>query len=294
MFYRRKLILGLFETFNGQLSKISLQKLLLLVTQKQKQPSYDFVPYKYGCYSFSAKADLNTMVKKGMLAESKEEFTKIDKQNYFSQLNPVDRSIIRDVHRDYGYMSPNALMLHTYINFPYWAINSVKADDILNEKFRQRVDKQRPKRDDVTLFTIGYEGISLEEYLNRLVKNDVKILIDVRNNPKSMKFGFSQTTLRRYCEALGIDYMHFPEVGIVSEKRQALESQADYDHLFEMYKNTTLLNTASSQESILKILRAHKRIALTCFEADICQCHRKHLAESIMSLPEWDYNLEHI
>jgi len=294
MFYRRKLILGLLETFEGQLSKISLQKLLLLITQRQKEPSYDFVPYKFGCYSFSAKADLNTMVKKGFLTESKDDFTKIDSENYLPQLKPFDQSIIRDVKKYYGHMSANALMLHTYINFPYWAIKSIKAKEILNERFMERVEKQKPVREDITLFTIGYEGISLEEYLNRLIKNDIKILVDVRNNPKSMKFGFSQSTLSRYCDALGIAYMHFPEVGIVSEKRQTLDSQVDYDKLFESYRNTTLLNTLPTQENILQLLRTHKRIALTCFEAEICQCHRKHLAESITFLPEWEYNLEHI
>jgi len=54
----------------------------------------------------------------------------------------------------------------------------------------------------MTLFTIGYEGISLEEYFNRLIKNDVKVLVDVRNNPLSMKFGFSKTQLKRFCEKL--------------------------------------------------------------------------------------------
>jgi hypothetical protein len=30
---------------------------------------------------------------------------------------------------------------------------------------------------------------------------------------------------------------------------------------------------------------------LTCFEANICQCHRKHLAEAIIQLPQWKYEL---
>lgn len=294
MFYRRKLIMGLLETFEGDLPKISLQKLLLLITLKQGDPAYDFVPYKFGCFSFSANADLNTMVKKGILSETKEQFTKVDDQNYFSQLKAADQKIIEEVKSLYGHMSPNGLMRHTYINFPYWAIKSTKAKEILNDTYLERIEKQKPVRNDTTLFTIGYEGISLEEYLNRLIRNDVKVLVDVRNNPKSMKFGFSQSTLRRYCEYLGIGYVHFPEVGIVSEKRQTLESQADYDRLFEGYKNTTLKSTTTTQQKILSLLKIQKRIALTCFEAEICQCHRKHLAESITSMPEWKFNLQHI
>ena len=48
------------------------------------------------------------------------------------------------------------------------------------------------------------------------------------------------------------------------------------------------------QEQILNLLQKNKRVALTCFEANICQCHRKHLAESIVSLPDWNYELKHI
>ncbi|WP_348602891.1 DUF488 family protein [Bartonella tribocorum] len=41
-------------------------------------------------------------------------------------------------------------------------------------------------------FTIGYEGKSLENYLNCLLENNIKILCDVRKNPISRKYGFSK------------------------------------------------------------------------------------------------------
>ncbi len=45
---------------------------------------------------------------------------------------------------------------------------------------------------------------------------------------------------------------------------------------------------------ILNLLREHKRIALTCFEANICQCHRKHLAEAIEHLANFKYEVNHL
>jgi uncharacterized protein (DUF488 family) len=144
------------------------------------------------------------------------------------------------------------------------------------------------------LFTIGYEGISLEEYLVRLLKNDVKVLVDVRNNPLSMKYGFSKSQLKKYCASLGIDYVHIPEVGIQSDQRQELNTQSDYDKLFAVYRKNNLSKTTTSQNEILKLLKQHKRIALTCFEANICQCHRKHLAEAIETLPDFNYEVKHI
>jgi hypothetical protein len=61
-------------------------------------------------------------------------------------------------------MSPNALMKHTYIHYPYWGINSIKANEILSEKEFERITNSRPRSDKTILFTIDYEGISLEEY----------------------------------------------------------------------------------------------------------------------------------
>jgi len=144
------------------------------------------------------------------------------------------------------------------------------------------------------LFTIGYEGISLEAYLNKLIKNNVQVLVDVRRNPLSMKYGFSKNSLKKFCENLGIQYMHFPEVGIDSNQRQELNTQKDYDELFEHYKLNNLKNTKQTQATILDVLKSNKRIALTCFEANICQCHRKSLAEAIVALPDFNYELKHI
>lgn len=294
MFYRRKIILALLELFDGELEKIRLQKLLFLFCQKQEKADYDFIPYKYGCYSYSANADLTTMVSKGMLAETNKSFQKTDKTNYLKLLKADDLLKLKSIKALYGGMDSNALMKHTYRNFPYWAINSVKAESILTEAELDTVQKHRATTDKTILYTIGYEGGSLENYLNQLVIHDVKVLIDVRNNPLSMKFGFSKSQLKRYCESLGIQYMHFPEVGIISDKRQELNTQADYDKLFADYRVNNLPKTHETQNTILKILREHKRVALTCFEANYCQCHRSHLAEAIKTLPGFKYEVKHI
>lgn len=294
MFYRRKIILALLQLFDGQIDKISLQKLLFLFTNGQKKTEYDFIPYYYGCYSYSANADLTAMVKKGILSETPSHFTTNETTNYLDTLKADDKKLMLYVKDQYGKMNANALMKHTYLNFPYTAINSVKAKDILTEEQFEIVNRSRPINNKTILFTIGYEGISLEEYLNRLLKNDVKVLVDVRNNPLSMKYGFSKSQLQRFCNSLGIEYVHYPEVGIQSEHRQELNTQADYDKLFAVYRENNLTKTTKSQKEILNLLKEKRRIALTCFEADICQCHRKHLAEAVANLPDFEYDVKHI
>lgn len=294
MFYRRKVILSLLQLFDGQLEKIRLQKLLFLFTKQQEKSEYDFVPYKFGCYSFSAKADLTAMVAKGMLGEDEKTVTKTDNINYLTTLKESDKKLAQQIKQLYGKMDTKALTKHTYINFPYWATKSEIAGKLLNEVELNKVIKTIPNGNKTILFTIGYEGISLEEYLNRLLINDVKILVDVRNNPLSMKFGFSKSLLKKYCESLGIQYMHFPDVGIQSSQRQELNTQSDYDKLFTAYRKENLTKTIPTQNILLNLLIKNKRIALTCFEANICQCHRKYLAESIANFPNFKYETKHI
>lgn len=294
VYYRRKIILALLQLFDDRLDKIRLQKLLFLFTQKQAKSEYDFVPYRFGCYSYSANADMTTMVNKGLMGENEKQFEKLDKTNYLEQLKQIDLKLLQEIKSGYGRMSATALMKYTYLNFPFYAIKSEAAEKILTKKEIEKVNKSKPKGNKTILFTIGYQGISLEEYLVRLIKNDVRVLVDVRNNPLSMKYGFSKGQLKKFCESSGIQYIHVPEVGIQSEQRQKLNTQIDYDRLFSSYRNNNLPKTTTSQLYILDLLKDYKRIALTCFEANICQCHRKHLAEAIEKLPAFDYEVMHI
>ncbi len=282
------------QVYGGKLDKLNLQKLLFLVCQKQKTPAYDFIPYLYGCYSHSAKADLNTMVQKGLIADDDSSYIKKDRKSYLSVLEENDRMLVNQAFVLYQKMDGNGLMKHTYRNFPYFAINSVTAKQLLSKEEFKKVQTSRVTSDKIIMFTIGYQGVSLEAYLNKLVKNDIRVLIDVRNNPLSQKFGFSKSQLDKYCKGLGITYLHFGDVGIEAEYRQELRTQKDYDQLFENYKKKTLPKTLQTQMKLLELLKINQRVALTCFEADICQCHRKHLSEAITKLPSWSYELKHI
>jgi uncharacterized protein (DUF488 family) len=295
MYYRRKILLSLIQVFDGELEKIQLQKLLFLYTRFQKErKTYDFVPYKFGCFSFQANSDLSTLKKYGIVSETNISWKKEDEVNYLSELTKEDKKIISDFRIIYANKSSDDLITLTYKRYPYFAINSEIAKDFLDETEFENLNNYRSFEDETVLFTIGYEGITLESYLNKLIKNNIKILCDVRKNALSMKYGFSKTQLKNACNGVGIEYIHIPEVGIDSDQRQELKSQSDYDVLFEKYKENNLTKTVTNQVEILNLLKQNKRIALTCFEADICQCHRKHLSEAITNLKGFKYKLEHI
>jgi len=286
--------LALLEKLDERIEKNRLQKLIFLLTNKQKNPDYEFVPYHFGCYSYSLSADLKAMIKRKWVAISDEGYGLKTEKKYYNELRSDDKIIVDGTISLYGKMNTEQITKHTYFISPYHAINSTIARNILPEKYYLRVQDAKPKIDDTILFTVGYEGISLEEYLNKLIKNDVKLLIDVRKNPLSQKYGFSKKLLSGFCKKLNTDYLHIPEVGIDSSKRKELNTQKDYDTLFEDYCKTVLEETKENQNYILRLLKEKKRIALTCFEAESCQCHRTHLAEKLKKSSTFKYKLKHI
>lgn len=294
MYYRRKILLSLLEVFDNRLEKLQLQKLLLLYSNMQADADFDFVPYKYGCFSFQANADLMTMAKYGLVHISESGWEKVTTENFSITLKKRDAEILKAVKALYQHKTADELIKITYRKFPFYAIKSKIAEKHLNTVELGVVQSYLPKNTESCLYTIGYEGISLEKYLNKLIQLDIKVLCDVRKNSYSMKFGFSKSQLQKACDGVGILFYHLPDVGIESDQRQTLNNQLDYDILFEKYKASVLPKTLDTQQFILNLIQQHQRVAITCFEANICQCHRTHLANAITQLPDFQYKMKHI
>jgi hypothetical protein len=141
MYYRRKILLAILQAFSGELDKMSLQKLLFLFSRQQTEKSFHFVPYKYGCYSFQANADLGTLAKYKLVEESVNNWKKIDQTNYISELKAKDQIALKYIVHQYSGFSKDDLVKLTYKNFPYYAINSTIAATVLNKEELARVDK---------------------------------------------------------------------------------------------------------------------------------------------------------
>ena len=123
--------------------------------------------------------------------------------------------------------------------------------------------------------------------MNILIENNVCVLCDVRNNPLSRKFGFSKNNLKKYLGNIGIDYVHIPELGINSEKRNNLTSDEDYQNLFKDYEQS-LSSCLKHLDNIRQLLVSKGRIALTCFEHDPSHCHRHVIRDFLKKT----YNVE--
>lgn len=295
-FYREKCLAAFLEQMNDWLSGIQIQKLIFLLCERQDNKIYDFMPYKYGCYSMQLSQDLRNLVRDGYLLSEGEDNAhkyKISRSDLGlnNLIKEVDNSIIDKIIKRFGSMQKNDLIRYTYLNYPFFAINSIMASDILSESELFNISKHRPKIEERTLMTIGYEGLSLEKYIVTLIRNDVHVLCDVRKNAYSQKFGFSRAQLEKACNGVGIRYIHIPNLGIVSEKRKELKDQSDYDMLFSEYESTTLSAATDDLNYLYRLLQEEKRIVLTCFEHHPNQCHRTRIANKLMSIPQCNYTL---
>ncbi|MBN2772906.1 MAG: DUF488 domain-containing protein [Prolixibacteraceae bacterium] len=281
MLYRKKILLAIVELFDNEISATEFQKILFLFSEKQADRKYDFVPYKFGCFSFQAMADKNSLIKEGYLANTKNWKNIIRDGNFIYSLVETDRKILSKIKLQVGNLSTNELIRQIYLNYPYFAINSEIISKHLNEKEIEIVNRFKPKNTAEGIFTIGYEGKSLENYLNILIQQNIKILCDVRKNPLSRKYGFAKKTLQNACESVNIKYIHLPELGIISEKRKKLNSQNDYDRLFIDYEKEILPTHQKEIKFILSLIKNYGRVALTCYEALPKQCHRTRVANAV-------------
>lgn len=296
LYYRRKIVLAILELFNEQLTAKSLQKYLFLFTRKQSKKAYDFIPYRYGCFSFQANQDLATMQKYGYLEIAEQptgRYIKIKQSdNYLAMIKAVDRQAMLEIKESFGKLSQRDLIRYTYQKFPYYATKSTIAHELLNSKELETVEKQKRTYSETQLFSIGYEGISLETYINKLIINDVHVLCDVRRNALSQKYGFSKGQLKKACEGVGIRYVHVPKLGIESDKRRELNTQNDYDALFDDYEKNSLKNNHEALIMVREIIWQEKRVALTCFEQNPLQCHRTRVANALLKFSDKNYTLK--
>ena len=107
------------------------------------------------------------------------------------------------------------------------------------------------------------------------------MLCDVRKNPLSRKFGFSKAKLQHITEAIGIKYLHIPDLGIESNKRSSLETVEDYQCLFKEYEKN-LSSNEIQLNSLYKLLLSNTRIALMCYEHDAVMCHRHVIRDHLL------------
>lgn len=132
---------------------------------------------------------------------------------------------------------------------------------------------------EVEIFTIGYEGLNIDQFKQIMLNAGVDTLVDVRELPLSRKPGFSKTKLREALVSSGIGYIHMPRLGCPKPVRHQLKEDGDWS----AYKVKFLEYLDGQGEEVAKLIEtaSRKNCALMCFEADAMFCHRSLVAKTV-------------
>lgn len=129
------------------------------------------------------------------------------------------------------------------------------------------------------LFTVGYEGKSLDAFLDHLEENAIGCLVDVREIAFSRKKGFSKTALSEALEGRGIQYVHLKTLGSPTPLRKELKSGGDYEKFFRGMEKHLATQQEGLEQAYDHVVRM--RCCLMCYENLAAMCHRKVVARKI-------------
>jgi len=139
------------------------------------------------------------------------------------------------------------------------------------------------------IFTIGYEGTTVGEFLAALQQAGVERVIDVRAVPNSRRPGFSKTPLRNALAEVSIDYVHLRALGTPADGRAAARA-GRHEELERIYAGQLELPEAMAQGAQMVELSREKPSAVLCYERDPSGCHRTLLLDSVAP----DAEVEHL
>lgn len=129
--------------------------------------------------------------------------------------------------------------------------------------------------------SVGYEGRTIEGFVQSLVSAGVTAVADVRLNAISRKAGFSKSRLQAALADADIDYQHFRTLGNPKENREpfwtgrVLEGRATYRELLARDEQTSALSELGN-------LADRQVVAVLCFEHDHERCHRQVLIDELV------------
>ena len=274
---QRVLLRFLSKQANYEIGRTTLMKWLFLYSQAQvtSVSRYDFVPYKYGPFSFEAFRDMqytlarfielgedSVQLRRDCVAEAMEQGLRIPKR---------ECQTVEEIWLNYHHLNQEALLDFVYSKFPWYASRS--------ERVKSSLDLPIAKP---AVYSVGYEGRSIDAFFTLLLSSGIQEILDVRRNAYSHKYGFLSHSLTRISSQLHIVYTHIPELGIASEFRKDLDEPGAHKRLFDQY-DEDLKSKPDFLENAARILRL-RSTALLCFEAEPHLCHRSRLAVHLSAM----------
>lgn len=286
MLHRQKALLLILQQVGGVASNLKVMKWAFLLSQETLSHGgktfYQFIPYRYGPYSFTLAQEVDSLIRNGFLEKLEHKFWSLTSLGGELDVS-LPKKVTQDIHdiaEKYGKLSSQELINLVYEKYSWFTVNS----DLQGRKKEKRLIAEK------AIYTAGYEGKTVDEFLNLLLKSGILRLIDVRHNPISRRYGFHKSTLSRLCNFLGIEYQHLPELGIPGSERNGLNSTSEYESIFKKYR----YNLPLKKDKLIDVidLLESKPSVLVCMEANPAYCHRNVLAQYLITLT--DMPIQHL
>ena len=132
----------------------------------------------------------------------------------------------------------------------------------------------------VTLWTVGHSNRTLEQFIELLASQRIEALADVRQFPGSRRLPhFNQENLSKSLAGVGIEYVHFRELG---GRRKALANSPNNawrNEAFRGYADYMMTPEFHAGIERLLALAGRKGTAIMCAEALWWQCHRSLISD---------------
>jgi uncharacterized protein (DUF488 family) len=130
------------------------------------------------------------------------------------------------------------------------------------------------------LFTIGYEGATLRDFVATLKAAGVGMVIDVRERAQSRRPGFSKSPLSEALKANQIEYEHIRQLGDPKHGRDAAR-RGDFNEFQQIYGAHLELTDSQRALDDVRILAEEKPCVLLCYERDYRYCHRLMIVDKL-------------
>lgn len=131
----------------------------------------------------------------------------------------------------------------------------------------------------MTVFTIGYEGLDIDDFMSLLSEHGIETVVDIRELPLSRKPGFSKKALANVLNLSGLEYVHMVELGCPKPVRDGYREDGDW----KRYTTGFLKYLKTQKDAIAELadLAQSSTCALLCYEADFNFCHRSMVADAV-------------
>jgi uncharacterized protein (DUF488 family) len=131
------------------------------------------------------------------------------------------------------------------------------------------------------LYTLGYQGVDVSTYVQKLKAVGVGVVADVRETPWSHKRGFCKNILSSELSKAGIDYVHVKSAGNPKENRRTAPDLAECLRRYKHYLATNPAGIADLVHVVRTAASQNRTVCLICFEKDVKDCHRSILVSAM-------------